>query len=107
MDLYNICITSPDYQEDKHKDRLNEEMKDIKEYNLAGYFLIVADIMKYCNESHILTGCGRGSAAGSLVSYLAGITGVDPLDYGLIWSRFFNSGRQSPAHISFKEKPFE
>lgn len=54
------------------------------------YFLIVWDFIKYAKDNEIMVGPGRGSAAGSLVSYGLGITDVDPLEYGLLFERFLN-----------------
>ncbi len=76
-----------------YEDRLAYELEDIKNANLASYFLIVDDILDFARKNDIWVGRGRGSGAGSLVCYLLGITGVDPIEYGLIWERFYNAGR--------------
>jgi len=74
--------------------RVKHELADIEEAGLADYFLIVSDITDYCRDNDISVGPSRGSAGGSLVSFLLGITNVvDPIKYGLIWERFYNSGR--------------
>ena len=78
---------------DEHRGRLQKELTDIKDASLADYFLIVWDIVNHARSKDIPVGPGRGSAAGSMVSYCLGITGIDPLAYGLIWERFFNRGR--------------
>jgi DNA polymerase III alpha subunit len=91
---------------DQYRDRLEKELKVIEFNNLAGYFLIVWDFIKYARDRNILVGCGRGSAAGCLVSYLTGITLIDPIPYGLLFSRFFNAARSYPKHLSFDEYPF-
>ena len=78
----------------EHEDRLKKELGDIEEANLADYFLIVWDVVKWAKEQKIAVGPGRGSAAGSMVSYCLGITAIDPLKYGLIWERFYNAGRK-------------
>lgn len=78
---------------DEYIERIKKELKDIKAASLANYFLIVWDVLRYCRENLIPVGPGRGSAAGSLVSYLLYITQVDPLKYGLLWERFWNRGR--------------
>jgi len=75
-------------------DRVKEELQVIEEANLAGYFLIVWDIIRFCKSKNWKTGVGRGSAAGCLMSYLIGITGIDPIPYNLLFSRFYNSGRK-------------
>jgi DNA polymerase-3 subunit alpha len=73
--------------------RLRHELGEIDECNLADYFLIVAHYIRWAKEKGIPVGPGRGSAAGSLTSYLLGITTIDPLRYGLYWERFWNKGR--------------
>ncbi|MDD4407402.1 MAG: DNA polymerase III subunit alpha, partial [Bacilli bacterium] len=77
----------------EYKKRLLYELKIIKEMNYVDYFLIVYDYVKYAVKSNILVGPGRGSAAGSLVTYSLGITSVDPLKYGLLFERFLNPER--------------
>ena len=73
--------------------RLDYELKVICEKGLAGYFLIISDVVSHAKESGILVGPGRGSGAGCLVSYLLGITNIDPLKYGLLFERFLTPGR--------------
>lgn len=87
----------------KYLDRFNAELKVIKEANLFGYFLIVQDIIKYVNDSDWMSGPGRGSAAGCLISYLIGITQIDPVEYDLLFERFYNAGRNSEDHISLPD----
>lgn len=77
----------------EYVDRLERELLDIEEMGFADYFLIVHDVMSWCERQGMLLGYGRGSAGGSLVSYCLGITKIDPLEYGLIWERFLNKGR--------------
>lgn len=77
-------------------ERLNYEIKVIKRTRYMGYFLVVWDFVRFANEQKIPVGPGRGSGAGSLVSYVLGITGVDPLRYGLVFERFLNPERVSP-----------
>jgi DNA polymerase-3 subunit alpha len=91
--------------EDKQKyaERFDEEFNVIKDANLFGYFLIVQDIIKYVNDQGWLSGPGRGSAAGCLISYLIGITKIDPLEFDLLFSRFYNAGRNSADHISLPD----
>lgn len=74
-------------------ERLNYELKVIQDMGFSDYFLIVWDVMKYSRENGILTGPGRGSAAGSLVSYVLQITDVDPIQYQLLFERFLNPER--------------
>ena len=75
------------------KERLEHELKLIKDTGFVSYFLIVWDFVHYAKEKGIPTGPGRGSAAGSLVSYLLGITDINPLKYGLLFERFLNPER--------------
>jgi DNA polymerase-3 subunit alpha len=79
---------------DNYRERLEKELGDIEEAGLADYFLIVWDIYKWAIKNDIPKGAGRGSAAGSLVSYCLDITEIDPIEYGLIWERFYNVGRK-------------
>lgn len=79
---------------DEHRNRLASELADIKDAGLADYFLIVWDIVSWAKANDIPVGPGRGSAAGSMVSFCLGITDIDPLKYGLIWERFYNAGRK-------------
>ncbi len=76
-----------------HIKRLNHELNVISSMGFSDYFLIVWDFMKYAHENHILTGPGRGSAAGSLVSYVLEITDIDPIEYDLLFERFLNPER--------------
>ncbi|MFS0645581.1 DNA polymerase III subunit alpha [Siminovitchia sp. 179-K 8D1 HS] len=79
--------------------RLKYELHVIHEMGFDDYFLIVWDFMKYARGNGILTGPGRGSAAGSLVAYSLGITEVDPIKYGLLFERFLNPERISLPDI--------
>ncbi|KRG14528.1 DNA polymerase III subunit alpha [Lederbergia galactosidilytica] len=89
-------IVSPDNQ---YYDRLNYELSTIQRMGFNDYFLIVWDFMKYAREHGILTGPGRGSAAGSLVAYLLGITDADPIKHQLLFERFLNPERISMPDI--------
>lgn len=79
--------------EQQIKDRLEHEISVIKKMGFTSYFLIVWDFIHYAKNNGIPVGPGRGSAAGSLVSYLLGITDIDPLRYGLLFERFLNPER--------------
>src|SRR5574337_1928034 len=79
--------------------RLSEEIQTIKKMRFAGYFLIVWDFIQYARAQGVPVGPGRGSAAGSLVSYALHITDVDPLQYGLLFERFLNPERVSMPDI--------
>ncbi len=74
-------------------DRLEYELKMIKDMGFVSYFLIVWDFINFAKKNNIPVGPGRGSAAGSLVSYLLGITDINPLKYGLLFERFLNPER--------------
>ncbi len=77
----------------KYMIRLKNELNTIKEMGFCNYFLIVADYINYAKKNGILVGPGRGSAAGSLVSYLLNITTIDPIKYNLLFERFLNKER--------------
>src|SRR3954447_5333693 len=76
-------------------DRLQFELKTIREMGFADYFLIVWDFVHFAKTNGIQVGPGRGSAAGSLAAYCLEITAVDPIRYGLLFERFLNPGRKS------------
>ncbi|MBU4306000.1 MAG: DNA polymerase III subunit alpha [Candidatus Omnitrophica bacterium] len=80
------------------KERLEHELSVIKNSGFASYFLIVSDFVRFAKEKGIPVGPGRGSAAGSIVSYLLGITEIDPLKYDLLFERFLN-----PERVSFPD----
>lgn len=89
-----VYETKIEHMTQEHKDRLKKELTDIESANLADYFLIVWDIINDARKKKIRVGPGRGSAAGSMVSFCLGITKIDPIKYGLIWERFYNAGRK-------------
>ena len=78
-----------------YRARLDAELDVICEMGFAGYFLIVADFIRWAKEQRIPVGPGRGSGAGSLVAYVLGITDVDPLAHDLLFERFLNPERVS------------
>ncbi len=80
-------------------DRLDFELQIIGQMGYDCYFLIVWDFIEYCRQNKILVGPGRGSAAGSIVAYLLGITNIDPLRYDLLFERFLNPERVSMPDI--------
>jgi DNA polymerase-3 subunit alpha len=82
----------------EYRDRLEYELSVIKQKGYAGYFLVVSDLLRYARENGILTNI-RGSVAGSLTTYLIGITNVDPLVYKLPFERFLNPERPSLPDI--------
>ena len=78
---------------------MDHELGVIKTMGFSGYFLITQDFVKYARQNNIPVGPGRGSAAGSLVSYLLGITDIDPLKHNLLFERFLNPDRVSMPDI--------
>ncbi|PID73358.1 MAG: DNA polymerase III subunit alpha [Desulfobacterales bacterium] len=90
---------NPDLDEAVYRERLNYEMDIIKKMGFPGYFLIVADFIRFGKENGVPVGPGRGSAAGSMVAYSMGITDLDPIRHGLIFERFLNPARISMPDI--------
>jgi DNA polymerase-3 subunit alpha len=84
---------------EEYERRLSFEIEVIRKMRFAGYFLIVWDFIHYARAQGVPVGPGRGSAAGSLVSYALGITDVDPLEYDLLFERFLNPERVSLPDI--------
>ncbi|KPU43443.1 DNA polymerase III subunit alpha [Oxobacter pfennigii] len=84
---------------DQLRQRLDYELEVITKMGYVDYFLIVWDFMRYARDNGIITGPGRGSAAGSLVAYCLGITRIDPIKYNLIFERFLNPSRISMPDI--------
>ena len=101
--LYELCNTALLKKYDKADDiiskRLKYELDIISKMGFASYFLITQDFVKYAKDNDIPVGPGRGSAVGSLVSYLIGITDLDPLKYNLFFERFLNPDRISMPDI--------
>jgi DNA polymerase-3 subunit alpha len=84
---------------DEHRARLKYELDVMIKMGFPGYFLVVADLVTHAKKVGIRVGPGRGSAAGSLVAYALGITGLDPLEHGLLFERFLNPERISMPDI--------
>jgi DNA polymerase-3 subunit alpha len=102
--LRDLCIEGlnkkfGDNITDEAKERMDYELSIIAKTGYAGYFLITADFINWAKEQGIVVGPGRGSAAGSLVSYLIGITNLDPIAYDLVFERFLNPERISMPDI--------
>lgn len=96
--LSDICFNALkdmglDSGDQTYIDRLNEELQVIKDKDFSSYFLVVSDMINWAKTNDIMVGPGRGSAAGSLVCYLLGITTVDPIKYDLLFFRFINPER--------------
>ncbi len=89
-----ITVVSPEV-----KERFKYELAVIKQTGFASYFLIVQDFINFARSANIQVGPGRGSSAGSIISYALGITSLDPLKYGLMFERFLNPERISMPDI--------
>jgi DNA polymerase-3 subunit alpha len=97
----HINKTHPDFLE--YGKRIDNELNIFRGADLSGYFLIVQDILKFCQADGYLIGPGRGSAAGCMVSYLVGITQIDPVKHDLVFERFYNAGRNTDERISMPD----
>ena len=96
--LWNLCLEG--YKDRFKKSiscsyyaRLEEEYNLIVQKKFTRYFLIVHELVNWCKQNDIFVGCGRGSASGSLISFLLGITAIDPIQHNLLFSRFINKDR--------------
>ena len=96
-------VVSDPSKSNSYAERIKQELSVIQGANLSGYFLIVQDIVNQVKENGWLPGPGRGSAAGCLISYLIGITKVDPIQHGLIFERFYNAGRNTDDRVSLPD----
>lgn len=90
-------------EETDYVNRIKYELEVLQGAGLSSYFLIVQDIVNYVRSNNWLPGPGRGSAAGCLVSYLLGITSIDPIEYDLMFDRFYNAGRNTKDRISMPD----
>ncbi len=97
--LKQIKAKNPDIDEKVYTERLEYEISIIIKMGFPGYFLIVADFIRYAKGNNIPVGPGRGSAAGSIVAYSMNITDLDPIEHGLIFERFLNPARMSMPDI--------
>jgi DNA polymerase-3 subunit alpha len=98
-----IANSIPKHDQEKYVNRIKYELEVLQGSGLSSYFLIVSDIVDQVRDNGWLPGPGRGSAAGCLVSYLIGITSIDPIKYDLIFERFYNAGRNSGDRISMPD----
>ena len=94
-----IPVRYPNGATDEARSRIQYELGIINEMGFPAYFLVVADICDYARENGIALGPGRGSAAGSMIAYMLGITDLDPLDHGLLFERFLNPERVSMPDV--------
>src|SRR3989339_1961374 len=97
--LQRMTTGQNDTLREQYETRLQHELEIIRSMGFASYFLIVSDFINYAREKNIPVGPGRGSAAGSLVAYAIGITGIDPIRYNLFFERFLNPDRISMPDI--------
>lgn len=86
-------------------DRIKHELDIISQAGMAGYFLVVQDLINFGKSKGYLFGIGRGSAGGCLISYLIGITGIDPIKYGLSFERFYSADRVGLPDIDIDLEP--
>jgi DNA polymerase-3 subunit alpha len=98
-----IADKIPESEHETYVDRIKFELKVLQGAGLSSYFLIIQDIVNYVKSNGWLPGPGRGSAAGCLVSYLVGITDINPIKYDLLFERFYNEGRNTADHISMPD----
>ena len=98
-----IAKQIPESEHGVYVDRIKYELDVLQGADLSSYFLIVQDIVNHVRDNSWLPGPGRGSAAGCLVSYLIGITNIDPIKYNLMFDRFYNAGRNTAEHISMPD----
>lgn len=98
-----IAKKIPKDQHGVYADRVKYELSVLQGAGLSSYFLILHDIVNYTRRQGWLVGPGRGSAAGCLVSYLIGLTSIDPIPYGLIFERFYNAGRNTADRVSMPD----
>lgn len=102
-------INQTDHTIEEYIDRVKEELAVLESVIfdngscLSDYFLIVQDIVMHAIKSGQLVGAGRGSAAGSLVLYLLGVTHIDPIEYDLMFERFYNAGRNTADRVSLPD----
>ena len=90
---------APDPVPESHQEQAAYELSVVQQMGFPGYFLVVADLVRYAKQEGIRVGPGRGSAAGSIVSWALGITELDPLKFGLLFERFLNPERVSMPDI--------
>ena len=94
----NFKKGSKDYK--KYVDRIKYELETLKDLGFIDYVLLVWDVVNYCKEQDIPTGLGRGSAAGSIVLFLIGVTGIDPIKHDLYFERFISKIRAKKKEVN-------
>ncbi len=96
-------IDTTHHTEEEYKKRLEMEFATLTDIGLADYFLIVDDIIGWARRQGQITGAGRGSAAGALTLYLMGVTHIDPIEFDLLFERFYNAGRNTADRVSLPD----
>ena len=99
----HIADNIPKEKHQKYVDRIKYELEVFKPLNLASYFLIVKDIVDFVKSNNCILSPGRGSVGGCLAAYLLNIIQIDPIQYDLIFERFYNAGRNTPTHVSMPD----
>ncbi len=99
MACLSYTIEKLELNYDVYLERLKYEYKVITNMGFEDYFLIVSDLIHYAKTNDVMVGPGRGSSAGSLVSYLLGITTIDPIKFNLLFERFLNPERVTMPDI--------
>jgi DNA polymerase-3 subunit alpha len=102
-EAYNGLVNKGFLENPEYISRFQKEIRVLNESGLADYFLIVQDYVKWAKNNKIPVGCSRGSAGGSLVAYLMGITELNPIPNNLIFERFYNDGRNSKDKVSLPD----
>ena len=103
-DLLKLKVGKDKEKQKIYGDRFHKELEVIRNADLFGYFLIVQDIIRHIEKDMgCLAGPGRGSAAGCLISYLIGITKIDPVEHDLLFERFYNAGRNTGGNVSLPD----
>jgi DNA polymerase-3 subunit alpha len=110
--LKELCFTALEDKglaNDEYRERLLSELDVIQKLGFSDYFLMVWDIVKWCDRNNVGRGTGRGSVGGSLIAYLLDISKVDPIQYGLLFARFINPDRNDYPDIDldFEDKQRE
>jgi DNA polymerase-3 subunit alpha len=103
QDLINQVCIKRGWTSAHYGSRFENEYTVLTEAGLADYFLIVNDIIQFARDDGQLVGAGRGSAGGSLILYLLGVTSVDPLEFDLLFERFYNAGRNTADRVSMPD----
>lgn len=99
LDLFEKMTFETDAKRDEAEERLLRELNIVTKKGYPAYFLIVRELVQVARDNNVRVGPGRGSAAGSFLSYVLGITEINPLDYGLIFERFLNIDREALPDI--------